>query len=144
MPETGIMPDHTIRLKMNAKQVPFCPDQLIKPPPLMPDIKSQDNRRMTLGLDLDINKDFGEKSLYQEGIISEGSQRYDKSLLLEQPELADLINTNNLVQKYLPKQTDKDKIFKIIQRKMLKKHTSPCNHKRHTDTSFFLFIYLKF
>ena len=34
--------------------------------------------------------------------------------------MADLINTNNLVQKYLPKQTDKDKILKIIQRKVLK------------------------
>ena len=34
--------------------------------------------------------------------------------------MADLINTNNLIQKYLPKQTDIDKILKIIDRKVLK------------------------
>ena len=73
-----------------------------------------------MDLDLNINKDFEENSPYQEGIISETYQRLDKSQLLEPPELADLINTNNLVQKYLPKQTDIDKILKIIQRKVLK------------------------
>ena len=40
--------------------------------------------------------------------------------MLELPELADLINTNNVVQKYLPRQTDIDKILKIIQRKVLR------------------------
>ena len=34
--------------------------------------------------------------------------------------MADLVNTINLVQKYLPRQTDIDKILKIIQRKVLK------------------------
>ena len=71
-------------------------------------------------LDLEINKDFEEKSLYQEGIISEIYQRPDKFQLLEPPELADLVNTKNIVQKYLPKQTNIDKILKIIQRKVLK------------------------
>ena len=60
------------------------------------------------------------KSPYQEGIILEIYQRPDKSQLLEPPELADLVNTNNIVQKYMPKQTDIDKILKIIQRKVLK------------------------
>ena len=67
---------------MNAEQVPFYPDPLIKLPPRLPDIKTQDNRRMTLDLDLDINKDFEENSLYQQGIISEAYQRPDKSQLL--------------------------------------------------------------
>ena len=71
MPETHIMPNHTRRPKRNAEQVPFYPDPLTKPPPRPPDIKTQDNRRMTLDLDLDINKDFEENSPYQEGIISE-------------------------------------------------------------------------
>ena len=75
---------------------------------------------MTLDLDLDINKDFEENSQYQEGIISEIYQKHDKSQLLEPPELTDLVNTNNLVQKYLPKQTELDKILKIIQRNVLK------------------------
>ena len=74
----------------------------------------QDNRRTTLDLDLDINRDFEENSTYQEGIISDAYQRPDKSQFLEPPELADLINTNNLVQKYLPKQTDIGNILKSI------------------------------
>ena len=61
-----------------------------------------------------------QNSPYQEGIISEIYQRPDRSQLLEPPEFADLVNANNIVQKYLPKQTDIDKILKIIQRKVLK------------------------
>ena len=73
-----------------------------------------------MDLDLEINKDFEESSPYEEGIILETHQRPDKSQLLEPSELADLINTNNMVQKYLPKQTDIAKTLKIIQRKVLK------------------------
>ena len=47
-------------------------------------------------------------------------QRLDKSFFQKPRELADLINTGNLIQKYLPKQTDIKKILKIIQRKVLK------------------------
>ena len=40
---------------------------------------------------------------------------------MEDPqELIDLVNTSKLVQKYLPKQTDIDKILDIIRRKVLK------------------------
>ena len=59
-----------------------------------------------MDLDLGINKDFEENSPYQEGIISEIYQRPDKSQLVEPPKLVDLVNTNNIVQKYLPEQTD--------------------------------------
>ena len=120
MPETCIIPDYTIRPKINTRQVPFYSDPLKKSPPRPPDIKTQDNKRMTLDLDFDINKDFDGNFPYQEGIILETYQRTDKSQLLEPPDLADLINTNNLVQKYLPKQTDMDKILKTIQRNVLK------------------------
>ena len=105
---------------MNAEQVPFYPDPLIKPPPRLLDVKTEDNKRMTLDLHLDINRDFEENSLYQVGIISEAYQRPDKFPLQEPSKLADLIKTNNLVQKYLPKQTDRDRILKIIQRNILK------------------------
>ena len=54
------------------------------------------------------------------GIISEIYQRADKSQLVDLPELIDLVNTERLVQKYLPKQTDIDRILKVIQRKVLK------------------------
>ena len=40
MPGTCIMPDHTIRPKINAGQVPLYPDPLIKSPPTLPDIKT--------------------------------------------------------------------------------------------------------
>ena len=40
---------------------------------------------------------------------------------MQQPkDLENLVNTGNLVQKCLPKQTDIDKILKIIQQKVLK------------------------
>ena len=118
--ETCIMFEHKIRPKMNEEQIPFYPDPLMKPPPRLPDIKTQDDRKINLDLNLEINKDFEENSLYQEGIISEIYQRPDKSQLLEPPILAGLINTNNIVQKYLPKQTNIDKILKTIQSKVLK------------------------
>ena len=42
---------------------PFHPDPLMKPPPRPWDIKTQDDRKINLDLDLDINKDF-EESLH--------------------------------------------------------------------------------
>ena len=53
-------------------------------------------------------------------MISETYQRPDKSYFEEPQELESLINTGRLVQKFLPKQADIDKILKIIQRKVLK------------------------
>ena len=92
----------------------------MKPPPRLPDKKIQNDRQINLDLDVEINKDFQENSLYQEGIISEIYQRLHKSQLIEPPELADLIDTNQIIQKHFPKQTDIDKILKVIQRKVLK------------------------
>ena len=73
-------------------------------------------------------------------------QRPDKSQLLEPPELADLINTNNLLWKYLPKQTDIDKILKIIQRKVLKGKHLPVTIKEvqagYLNSPYFKDIYL--
>ena len=67
-----------------------------------------------------INLDFEENSPFQEGVISEAYQRPDKSFFQEPHELNDLINTSNLIQKFLPKQTDIDKILKVIHSKVLK------------------------
>ena len=53
-------------------------------------------------------------------MISEVYQRPDKSYFHEPLELQDLVKTGKLVQKFLPKQADIDKILKIIQRKVLK------------------------
>ena len=97
-----------------------------------------------MDLDFEINKDFEENS--QENIISEIYQRPDKSQLLEPPELADLINTNNVVQKYLSKQTDIDNILNIIQRKVLKGTHLPVTIKEiqagYLNSPYFKDLYL--
>ena len=92
---------------------------MIKPTPKIIEKVTQNDRQIDLELDLEINKDFEENSPYQEGIISEIYQRPDKSQIVDPPELIELVNTERIVQKYLPKQTDLDKILKVIQRKVL-------------------------
>ena len=47
-------------------------------------------------------------------------QRLDRSYFQEPPELESLISTGKLVQKFLPKLADIDKMLKIIQRKVVK------------------------
>ena len=112
-PENDIISEHINKPTITEIKIPVYPDPLMKPPPRLPDVKMQDDRKINLDLDLEINKDFEENSPYQKGIISEIYQRPDRFQLLEPPELADLVNINNIVQKYLPKQTDIDKILKI-------------------------------
>ena len=73
-----------------------------------------------MDLDMDINTDFEENSPFQEGIILETYERPDRSYIKEPPELTDLLDTTKIVQKFLPKQTDIDKILDVIQRKVLK------------------------
>ena len=99
-----------------------------------------------MDLDLEINKDFKENSPYQEGVISEIYQRPDKSQLVDPPELTDLVDTNKIVQKYLPKQTDIDRILKVIQRKVLKGTRLPLTIKEieagYLNSSYFKDLYL--
>ena len=44
----------------------------------------------------------------------------DQSYIEEPQELTDLVHTSKVVQKYLPNQTDIDKILKVIKKKVLK------------------------
>ena len=69
-----------------------------------------------------IDLEFKDNSPYQEGTISETYQRPDKSYFQELRELENLVNMDRLVQKFLPKQADIDKILKIIQQKYSKVH----------------------
>ena len=62
-----------------------------------------------------IDVEFEENSPHQEGIISEFYQRPYKSYFQELKELDSLVNTSRLVQNFLPKHADIDKILKIIQ-----------------------------
>ena len=77
----------------------------------------RETRKDLLDLDTDRNIDFEQNSPYQEGINSETYERPDKSYIQEPSELKDLVDTTKLVQKFLPKQTDIDKISDIIKRK---------------------------
>ena len=52
--------------------------------------------------------------------MSETFQSPDKSFFQNPKELGDLINKENFVHKYLPKQMDIDKILEVIQRKVIK------------------------
>ena len=96
--------------------VPFHPDPLLRSSKQLP-IKQNIQE---INPNPDVNLDFEENSPFQEGIMSESFQRPDKSFFQNPKELRDLINKENLVHKFLPKQTDIDKILDVIQRKVLK------------------------
>ena len=87
-----------------------------KPSPKPPDIVNTD---ITISK-MDIGTDFEENSSHQEGIIMETYKSPDKLYIQEPQNLADIINTPNLLQKYPPKQVDIDKILDVIKRKVLK------------------------
>ena len=63
------------------------------------------------------NIDFKDNFPSQEGVISESYQRPDKSYFQEPHKLENLIKTGRLVQKFILKQADINKILKIIIRK---------------------------
>ena len=125
--------------------VPFHPDPVNRPPPkpIRHDTSTQGSKRSP-GIEYispNINFDFEENSPFQEGIISETLQRPDRLFFQETKELEDLIDRGNLVQKFLPKQTDKDKILKVIQRKVLKGMHLPVDikeiHAGYIHSSYF-------
>ena len=97
-------------------------------------------------LEQDINMDFKENSPYQEGVISEMYQRPDKSYFQEPTKLQGLVSTGKLVQKFLPKQAEMDKILKIIQWKVLKGTHLPVTVKqiqaRHLISTYLKDLYL--
>ena len=104
---------------------------VMRPPPKLPDLADRRNHRTDTGTDPNI--DFEENSPHQEGIITEIYASPDQ-LYIEQPqELADLVDSTRLVQKYLPKQVDIDKILDIIKRKVLKGTHLPLTIKEIQD-----------
>ena len=80
--------------------------------------------------DFDRNVDIEENSPFQEGIISDIYERPDTSYIQEPQELKDLIDTTKLIQKFLPKRLDIDKILDIIKRKVLKGTHLPLTIKK--------------
>ena len=96
--------------------------------------------------DLDRKVDIEENSPFQEGIISEIYERPDTSYVQEPQELKDLIDTTKLIQKYLPKQMDIDKILDIIKKKVLKGTHLPLTIKEiqagYLSSPYFKDLYL--
>ena len=103
--------------------VPFhiCPVYRPPPKPIKPDVSYPQSSQGSTDIEnINPNFDFQEKSPFQEGIMSKTFQRLDKSFFQEPKGLVSLINKENLIHKYLPKQTDIEKILEVIQRKVLK------------------------
>ena len=92
-----------------------------------------------------IDLEFDKSSPYHERIISETYQRPDKSYFQEWRELKNLVNMGRLVQKFLLKQVDIDKILTIIERKILKGTHLPVTIKEiqagYLVSSYFKDIY---
>ena len=111
--------------KSFSPDVLLCPDLLHKPSPF----QQNTDKFNHINQNYNINLDIEENSPFQEGVISETIRRPDKSFFQNPKKLKDLINTGNLIHKFLPKQTDIDKILHIIQRKVLKSTHLPVEIK---------------
>ena len=117
-----IVIDHETESKISKSIVEFPRSEMllpylvpqIRPPPKPPDNVSKKQEVESLKIEIEQNLPF------QENIISEVYERPDKSYFQEPTELKDLIDTNNVVQRFLLKQTDIDKILEVIKRKVLK------------------------
>ena len=110
------------------RQTPSYIHPITRPLPRPPDLV--DNRRYSRPESVtNPNLDFEENSPHQEGIFSERYVSPDQSYIEELQELVDLVDTSKLVQKYLPKQTDIDKILDVIKRKVLKGTQMPLTIK---------------
>ena len=114
----------------------------VRPPPKPPNV---DKANASPDLELDTNMDIEENSPHQEGFITKTYIAPDKSFLEQPPELIELVNTSKMVQKYLPQQTDIDKILNIIKRKVLKGMHLPLTIKEiqagYLTSSFFRDLY---
>ena len=100
--------------KMLVGKFPYTLIHFTDPPPKPVKLPMPEIPRSLSDIDPEINTDF------KESVISEMYQRPDKSYFQEPQKLESQINTDRLVQKFLPKQADIDKILKIMQRNVLK------------------------
>ena len=105
-----IMPKPMIEIPRSEILPPYLVPQS-RPPPKPPD-------QLPKRQEVDSSKIKIEKnSPFQENIISEIYERPNKSYFQEMVELKDLIDTNNIIEQFLPKQTDIDKILEIIRKR---------------------------
>ena len=117
--------------KIQHRPTPSYHDPYASPPPKPPDVSDPlDNWKDLLDNDLDRKVEIEENSPFQEGIISEIYERPNTLYMQEPQELKDLIDTTSVMQKFLPKQTDIDRILEIIKRKVLKGTHLPLTIKK--------------
>ena len=110
-----------LKPRLRTRPVHPYPEPYHRPTHRPPDeVINKDDQKDLQNFDPNRRVEFEENSLHQEGIISETYKRPDTSLIQDPPELQDLVDTTKLVQKFVPKQTDSDKILDIIKRKVLK------------------------
>ena len=132
--QNAVVTQQYIPTRTAVRQTPAYSHPIARPPPRPPDLAHRKNNRTDVGIDP--NLDFEENSPHQEGIITEMYESPDQSYIEEPQELADLVNTTRLVQKYLPKQTDIDKILDIIKRKVLKAHICQLQSKKSRQVTY--------
>ena len=135
--------------KIQHRPSPPYHDPYARPPPRPLDITYPiDSQKDLMDNDLDKSVDIEENSPFQEGIISEIYERPETSYVHEPYELKDLIDTTKLIQKFLPKQMDIDKILDIIKRKYLKGTHLPLTIKEiqagYLSSLYFKDLYLFF
>ena len=94
------------------------PEPIVRPLPKPPELIDITEPKQSTKPDP--NVDFEENSPHQESIILETYINPDQTYFERPQELADLVNTTKLVQKYLPRQMDIDKILDVIKREVLK------------------------
>ena len=133
--------------KIQHRPSPPYHDPYARPPPKPPDVINPiDSWKDLLDNDFDKNIDIEENSPFQEGIISETYERPDTSYVQKHYELKDQIDTTKLIQKFLPKQTDIDKILDIIKREVLKGTHLPLTIKEiqagYLSSPYFKDLYL--
>ena len=133
--------------KFQHRPTPSYHNPYTRPPPKPPDaLDPLDSQKDLLDNDLDRKVEIEENSPFQEGIILEIYERPDNSYMPKPQELTDLIDTTKLIQKYLPKQTDIDKILDIIKRKVLKGKHLPLTIKEiqagYLTSPYFKDLYL--
>ena len=80
-----------------AMEIPIYPDPVYRPPPKPEKLATPKIPRKLRDINQDPITDIEDNSSFQEGIISEMYQRWDKSYFEESEELDSLINTWRLV-----------------------------------------------
>ena len=109
---------------------PFPPDVPLLLCPVHEPLQKKHNAAGPQDMKTEVNLDIEEDLPFQEGVISKLIQRPDKSFFQNPKKLEDIINPDNLVHIFLPKQADIDKILNVIQRKVLKNTHLPIEKKK--------------